>query len=169
MSPNKMTVCPAKTQISLGIHPVWSESSLSAQWVAQDPSFLHSDSEDSDQTRRMPRLIGVFASAHAILLVSSWGGSIMFWQLCQYWFVHTEMGVAVCDSKESKWHTCNLKICVGWYIPKKNVWLFDYKNRIFCVKAAVRIVLNSNLKFQNTKNFRFCSFCHNSSVESGVL
>ena len=22
---NKMTVCPAKTQISLGIHPVWSE------------------------------------------------------------------------------------------------------------------------------------------------
>ena len=28
---NKMTVCPAKTQISLGIRPVWSESSLCAQ------------------------------------------------------------------------------------------------------------------------------------------
>ena len=27
---NKVTVCPAKTQISLGIRPVWSESSLSA-------------------------------------------------------------------------------------------------------------------------------------------
>ena len=27
---NKMTVRPAKTQISLGIHPVWSESSLCA-------------------------------------------------------------------------------------------------------------------------------------------
>ena len=26
----KMSVCPAKTQISLGIHPVWSELSLSA-------------------------------------------------------------------------------------------------------------------------------------------
>ena len=26
-----MSVCPAKTQISLGIHPVWSESSLS-EW-----------------------------------------------------------------------------------------------------------------------------------------
>ena len=36
---NKMTVCPAKTQISLGIR------------------FLHADSEDSDQTGRMPRLI----------------------------------------------------------------------------------------------------------------
>ena len=27
------------------------------QWVAKDPSFLHADSEDSDQTGRMPRLI----------------------------------------------------------------------------------------------------------------
>ena len=27
---NKMSVRPAKTQISLGIRPVWSESSLSA-------------------------------------------------------------------------------------------------------------------------------------------
>ena len=30
----KMDVCPAKTQISLGSRPVWSESSLCAQWVA---------------------------------------------------------------------------------------------------------------------------------------
>ena len=43
---NKMTVRPAKTQISLGIRPVWSESSLCAQWVAKDPSFLHADCED---------------------------------------------------------------------------------------------------------------------------
>ena len=58
---NKMTVRPANTPISLGIHPVWSESSLCAQWIAKDPSFLHADSEDSDQTGRMPRLISVFA------------------------------------------------------------------------------------------------------------
>ena len=54
---NKMSVRPAKTQISLGIRPVWSESSLCAQWAAKDPSFLHADSEDSDQTGRMHRLI----------------------------------------------------------------------------------------------------------------
>ena len=30
---NKMSVRPAKTQISLGIRPVWSEFSLCAQWV----------------------------------------------------------------------------------------------------------------------------------------
>ena len=58
---NKMTCAPAKTQIRLGIHPVWSESSLCIQWVAKYPSFLHADSEDSDQTGQMPRLIWVFA------------------------------------------------------------------------------------------------------------
>ena len=31
--PNKMSVPPAKTQISLGIRPVWSESSRCAQWT----------------------------------------------------------------------------------------------------------------------------------------
>ena len=56
---NEVNVRPAKTQISLGIRPVWSESSLCAYWVANDPSFLHADSEDSDQTGRMPRLIWV--------------------------------------------------------------------------------------------------------------
>ena len=43
---NKMTVRWAKTQISLGICPVWSESSLCAHWVAKEPGFLHADSED---------------------------------------------------------------------------------------------------------------------------
>ena len=60
---NKMTVCPAKTRISLGIHPVWSEPLLCTQWVAKDQSFLHVDSEDSDQIGRMPRLICVFAES----------------------------------------------------------------------------------------------------------
>ena len=60
--PTKWHVRPAKTQISLGIRQVWSESSLCAQWLAKDPpSFLHADSDDSDQTGRMPRLIWVFA------------------------------------------------------------------------------------------------------------
>ena len=37
------------------------ESSLCAQWVAKNPMFLHADSEDSDQSGQMPRLIWVFA------------------------------------------------------------------------------------------------------------
>ena len=56
-----MKVRPAKTQISLGIRPVWPESSLCVKWTAKDSKFLHADSEDSDQTGRMPRVIWVFA------------------------------------------------------------------------------------------------------------
>ena len=71
---NKMNVRPAKTQFSLGIRPCWSESSLCAQWVAKDPNFLHADSEDSDQTRWMPRLIWVFAgrTCHFVGFVMTW-------------------------------------------------------------------------------------------------
>ena len=36
---NKISVRPAKTQISLGIRPVWSESSLCAEWVAKAPEL----------------------------------------------------------------------------------------------------------------------------------
>ena len=71
---NKMILRPAKTQISLGIRPVWSESSHCAHWVAKDPGFLHADKEDSAQTGRMPRLIWVFAGRKGHVLVLSWGG-----------------------------------------------------------------------------------------------
>ena len=33
------------------------DPSLCVQWVAKVPTFLHADSEDSDQTGRMPRMI----------------------------------------------------------------------------------------------------------------
>ena len=58
--PTKQPVHPAKTQISLGICPVWSESSRCTLRVAKDPILLHADIKDSDQTGRMPKLIWVF-------------------------------------------------------------------------------------------------------------
>ena len=72
-----MTVHPAKTQISLGISPVWAESPRCAYWVAKDPRFLHADNEDSNQTGRMPRLIWVFAGRTLISLVLSWRSSFL--------------------------------------------------------------------------------------------
>ena len=61
IKPTKWLVRPAKAQISLGIRPVWSESSLSA-WCKLGPLATHwAHSKDSDQTGRMPRLIWVFA------------------------------------------------------------------------------------------------------------
>ena len=72
---NKVSMRPAKTQISLGIRPVWSESSLSA-WRNFGLLATHwAHSEDSDQTGRMPRLIWVFAGRTLILLVLSCRGS----------------------------------------------------------------------------------------------
>ena len=56
--PTNWHMRPAKTQISQGICPVWSESSLLA-WRKLRSLVIHwAQSEDTDQT---PRLIGVFA------------------------------------------------------------------------------------------------------------
>ena len=66
-----------QSECAPSVRPVWSESSLCAQWVAKDPSFLHADSEDSDQIGRMPRLIWVLAGRTTTLLVLSWGGSFV--------------------------------------------------------------------------------------------
>ena len=84
---NKMNVHPVKTQISLGIHPVWSASSLCAQWVANDPRFLHADSGDSDQTRHMPFCWFCHEVAHLIFStqlqmnekVLCWKQIFVFW------------------------------------------------------------------------------------------
>ena len=82
---NTTTVRPAKTQISLSLRPVWSESSLSAQWVAKDPSFLHADSEDSDQTGWMPRLIWVFAGRTCHFFFFFFFGFVMRWLVYLLW------------------------------------------------------------------------------------
>ena len=74
---NKMTVRPAKTQISLGIRPVWSVSSLSARRELRSLAAHWAHSEDSDQTGRMSRLIWVFAWRTATLLVLSWGENLV--------------------------------------------------------------------------------------------
>ena len=59
--PTKWHVRPAKIQISLGIFPVYSESSLSA-WRKLGSLVTHwVDNEDSDQTGRMPKMIWVLA------------------------------------------------------------------------------------------------------------
>ena len=55
--PTEWHLCPAKTQISLGIHPVWSESSLSAWRKLRSLATHWVHREDSDQTGQMPRLI----------------------------------------------------------------------------------------------------------------
>ena len=72
---NNVAVRPAKTHISLGIRPVWSESSLSA-WRKLGSLATHwAYSEDSDKSGRMPRLIWVFDGRTCHFVGLSWGGS----------------------------------------------------------------------------------------------
>ena len=67
---NKMTVHPAKTQISLGIRPVWSvfDIRMKKPWVLSYPLRAQ---------RRLwsDWVIWVFAGRTVILLALSWGGS----------------------------------------------------------------------------------------------
>ena len=69
--PTKWHLCPAKTQISLGICQS-DQSSLCTQGVAKDPRFLHADSKHSDQTGLMPRLIWVFAGCTGHFVGLQW-------------------------------------------------------------------------------------------------
>ena len=69
---SKMSVCPAKTQISLDIRPVWSETSLSAWRKLWSLATLWSHIEDCDRTGRMHRLIWFFAGrSHFVGFVMS--------------------------------------------------------------------------------------------------
>ena len=58
--PTKWHVHPAKTQISMGVRPVWSESLLSAWRNIECSATSWAHIEDSDQTGWTPRLIWVF-------------------------------------------------------------------------------------------------------------
>ena len=81
--PTKSHVPSAKTQISLGICPIWPQSSLST-WRKLGPLATHwAHSKDSDQTGWMPRLIWVFAGHTVILLFLSWGGSNLLLLSCK--------------------------------------------------------------------------------------
>ena len=71
-------LCFMASFIFNSIHPVWSESSLSA-WRKLGSLANHwAHSEDSDQTGQMPRLTWVSAGRTVILLVLSWRSSLIY-------------------------------------------------------------------------------------------
>ena len=102
----------AKTQISLGTRPFWLESSLCAQWTAMDLRLLRADSEDSDQTGPMPRLIWVFAASPGCT-----GHFDSFTMLLFKFFLHNKNeteGQALTDLfRICKWLIKVLKMCAA--------------------------------------------------------
>ena len=144
--PTKWHVRPVKTQISLGIRPVWSESSLTA-WRNPGSLATHwAHSEDSDKTGRMSRLIWVFAGCTVILLVLSWGGSngekmLLLRDAERFWYFLTM-------KSNSSWFWTHIWpvdffIPINWTspFPKGVSGVFFYfhfilNNRIFCKQAV---------------------------------
>ena len=130
--PIKWPVRPAKTQISLGIRPVWSESLLSA-WRNIGPLttyWVHS--EDSDQTGQMPRLIWVFAGRTCHFV------GFLVWQL-NYNVRRTEI--------------CNILFFVAfelWGIPIKEIKFklkFNY-SMIYFSNPSVKTYSNSLMSLE---------------------
>ena len=72
---SKMSMSQAKTQISLGILPVWLEYLLCTKWVTKATNFLYAGSEDPDLSELMPKLIRVFLWSRPTLLVLPCGHS----------------------------------------------------------------------------------------------
>ena len=147
--PTKWHLCPAKTQISLGIRPVWSESSLCTQWVAKDPSFLHADSEDSDQTGWMPRLTWVFAGRtcyfvsfvmrrlicislflnHILVILKSPNFQIFKATYFLWIFFHRELDMA---KTSCRWNKKSLTVCSSGYLMIFERWVSSVLHKNIC-------------------------------------
>ena len=123
------------------IHPVWSESSSCAEWIAKDPSFLYADSEDSDQTGWMPRLIWVLAGCTVILLVLSWDGSVI------------ETGVSDVEMG-SNTELCYIqtKVVSGTDLDKV---VFDHNRRIIFVSSPWKHLLWVLIRITSAHNIHF--------------
>ena len=80
---NKMTCVPSKDLDQHGHPPSLIRVFACAVWVAKDARFFHADSEDSDQTGRMPRLIWVFdgRKGHFVCFVT-WRLICLSWDVC---------------------------------------------------------------------------------------
>ena len=153
-----MGVRPAKTQISLGIRPVWSESSLCAHWVAKDPSFLYADSEDSDQTGRMPRLICLrWVHSHIVDFVTS--RLICFFFLfkdCGPWYLayeHNANGNSVSGSKLDLINKLKNGASIRVANTNGDFYVTSIQNAIqvgseVCAQALMHISINGFDKFQ---------------------
>ena len=129
-------VRPAKTQISLGICQVWSESSL-CPWRKLGSLATHwTHIEDSDQTGRMPRLMWVFAVRIATLLVLSCRGSYILY-FCSW----NSYGVPLLDSVLSGMRSNVLSKCkISEVIGTKSIF-WHYYHIWGCVRVFLFIIL----------------------------
>ena len=142
-----------------------SESSLCAQWVAKGPSFLHADSEDSDQTGRMPRLILVFTGHTVILLVMSWGGSFDCWLYLTYYCLHLSVDDLLCFARFSLvqlfTNTCyHLQTNAECILHLLSNQLQKYKRIISCIRHWNFCVTEQRIVVSHRKDESWVALWH---------
>ena len=132
IKPIKRHVRPVKTQIGLGICPVWSVFAVRMKKLGSLVTHW-AHSEESDQTGWMPRLIRVFAGCTVILLVLSCGGSDI---TCRFYASYEQRSLCINTIwYDTTWHdtTRHDHFIVSshhiWDIHKTFSWnIFSIKN-----------------------------------------
>ena len=152
---NKMPVRPAKTQISLGIRPVWSDSLLSAWKKLGALATYWAHSKESKQTWRMPRLIWAFAGRTVVLLVLSWGGSNTSSELKPLddaMLTYSQFDMSHLVTKPTKWLCAQADLSLRWaHMPRclfchevahmvcKHIWLTPSRRskgeQLYCLEV----------------------------------
>ena len=161
----------------MSLRPVWSEALLCAQWIAKDTSILQADSEDSNQTGRMPRLIRVFAGRTLILLVLSCRGPFHLGPSRRSVMIYHHMLLSPCDRSPSAFlhnsclRTANALARLAWAFAgrlcdkyhnlmswlKLSITYFKFHVSVSCQKVTEKLYSEIHDWFM-TQN------CHNLSV-----
>ena len=118
----------------------YDQTSLCAQWVAKDPSFLRADSEDSDQTGLMPRLIWVFAGRTLSLLLLSYRGSISSFKPKRPPLWLSKIAQFSVQQRHNCWHQ-NLTGIVFTDFSQFSIWFFSILSVVFSVLYVLKDIL----------------------------
>ena len=140
--PTKWHVCPA--QISLGICPVWSVSTVCMKkaWV---PGYPQSTQQDSDQTGWMPRLIWIFAGLTCHFV------GYMMWCDMMCWVIYP------CHSLKN--------------VPYPVLWDLNQPEEVDSILQILQVKSNGEWMNQETYNsgFKFNFFDSLLKLASGII
>ena len=157
---NKVTVHPAKTQISLGIRTVWSESSLSA-WRKLGSLATHwAHSEYSDQTGRVPRLIVSSLGAQSLCWFCHVAAHMLWSNLNTPSINKAGMSNLSCTLEEtlgiSGW-LCLLNTNRNWSTSNILLFLWDRWSVILCFSEGLfQYIIIPYLTLHNSRRVSFC-------------
>ena len=157
---------PAKTQISLGIRPVWSESSLSA-WrnLWSLATYWALLSKDSDQNGQMPRLVWVFAgrTCHFVGFVMRWLTCTLLWWLQKQQRITCIQFIKTVGEKDGMWGFAkHLVSLVSLIIKLINAWFYYHRTlKLQCIGSFWTKILNSGIDKHKKSYWNHGTVLHN--------